>query len=104
MFHTVKGDINIRLQIERHVLFNGPWIGQSVELWARPGFESQQRQDFLFYAVSRSALGSNQPPTQWVRGAILPGVKRPRREANHSPPSNAEVKNGGAIPPLPHMS
>jgi hypothetical protein len=24
-------------------------------------------------------------------------------EANHSPPSDAEVKNGGAIPPLPHM-
>jgi hypothetical protein len=30
-------------------------------------------------------------------------VKRPEREADHSPPSSAEVKNGGAIPPLPHM-
>jgi len=26
-------------------------------------------------------------------GAVSPGVKRPRREADHSPPSNAEVKN-----------
>jgi hypothetical protein len=26
------------------------------------------------------------------------------RVADHSPPSSAEVKNGGAIPPLPHMS
>jgi hypothetical protein len=26
------------------------------------------------------------------------------READHSPPSSAEVKNDGAIPPLPHMS
>jgi hypothetical protein len=26
------------------------------------------------------------------------------READHSPPSNAEVKNGGAIPPLPNVS
>jgi hypothetical protein len=26
------------------------------------------------------------------------------REAGHPPPSSAEVKNGGAIPPLPHMS
>jgi hypothetical protein len=26
-----------------------------------------------------------------------------RGEAAHSPPSSAEVKNGGAIPPLPHI-
>jgi hypothetical protein len=26
------------------------------------------------------------------------------READHSPPSSAEVKNGGAITPLPHTS
>jgi hypothetical protein len=25
-------------------------------------------------------------------------------EADYSPPSSAEVKNGGAIPPLPHAS
>jgi hypothetical protein len=25
------------------------------------------------------------------------------REAHRSPQTNAEVKNGGAIPPLPHM-
>jgi hypothetical protein len=31
----------------------------------------------------------------------LPGVKRRRREADHSPPANAEIKNDGAIPPLP---
>jgi hypothetical protein len=31
------------------------------------------------------------------------GVKRPGRGADHSPPSpsSAQVKNGGAIPPLP---
>jgi hypothetical protein len=40
-----------------------------------------------------AALGPIQPPTQWVRGALSVGVKRPRREADHSPPSNAEVKN-----------
>jgi hypothetical protein len=32
------------------------------------------------------------------------GVKRLGREANHSPPSNAVAKNGGAITPLPHTS
>jgi hypothetical protein len=33
-----------------------------------------------------------------------PEVKRPVWEAEHSPPSSAEVKNGGAIPLLPHTS
>jgi hypothetical protein len=32
--------------------------------------------------------GSGQPPIQWVAG-----VKRPGREADHSPPSSAEVMN-----------
>jgi hypothetical protein len=31
------------------------------------------------------------------------GIKQPGREADHSPlPFSAEVKNGGAIFPLPH--
>jgi hypothetical protein len=30
-----------------------------------------------------------------------PGVKRPERESDHSPPSSAEAKNGGAISPPP---
>jgi hypothetical protein len=32
------------------------------------------------------------------------GIKLQGREADHSPPSSAEVKEGGAIPPLLHMS
>jgi hypothetical protein len=32
---------------------------------------------------------------------ISPGVKRPRREADHSPASSARVKNGRAILTLP---
>jgi hypothetical protein len=35
------------------------------------------------------------------QGLFFRGGKRPGREANHSPPSGSEVKNGGAIPPLP---
>jgi hypothetical protein len=34
-------------------------------------------------------------------GAVSPGVQRQGREADHSPSFGAEVKNGGAIPPLP---
>jgi hypothetical protein len=38
--------------------------------------------NFLFSTSSRSALGSTQPPIQWVSGALSPGVKRPGREAD----------------------
>jgi hypothetical protein len=38
------------------------------------------------------ALGPTQPPIQWVLGSLLLGVKRPGREADHSLPSSAEVK------------
>jgi len=47
---------------------------------------------FLFTTVSRLALGLTQPPVQWVLGALYLGVKRPRREVDHSPSSSAEVK------------
>jgi hypothetical protein len=33
-----------------------------------------------------------QPPIQWVPGALSQGVKRPGREADHSPPTSAKVK------------
>jgi hypothetical protein len=51
-------------------------------------------------SLSSTALGQTLLPIQWVPGE----GKRKGREADHSPPSSAEVKNGGAIPPLPHMS
>jgi hypothetical protein len=34
-------------------------------------------------------------------GAIYLKIERPGRNADHSPPSSTEVKNGGAIPHLP---
>jgi hypothetical protein len=48
--------------------------------------------NFLFSTSSRPALGSTQPPIQWVPWALFPGVKRPGYEADHSPPTSAEVK------------
>jgi hypothetical protein len=59
------------------------------------GFESGLGQEIFPYSTAS---------TQWVLQAPFPGVKRLGREADHSPPSNAEVKNGGAIPPLSHTS
>jgi hypothetical protein len=46
----------------------------------------------IFSTSSRPALGSIQPPIQWVPGAVSPGVRRPWRESDHSPPASAEVK------------
>jgi hypothetical protein len=45
---------------------------------------------------SRPAPGPTHPPIQWVLGAVSPGVKRLGRDAKHSPPSSAEVKNVGS--------
>jgi hypothetical protein len=54
--------------------------------------------------ASRPALGPTQPPIQWVKRALSLGIKWPGREADHSPPCSAEVKNGEAIRPLPNTS
>jgi hypothetical protein len=56
---------------------------------------------FLFTTTSRTALGPTQPPLQWVPGALSVGVKRPGREADHSPPSSAEVKNAWSYTSAP---
>jgi hypothetical protein len=58
------------------------------------GFDSRRGLGiYLFTTTSRMAMGPNQPPLQWVPGALSLGIKLPGREANHSPPSSAEVKN-----------
>jgi hypothetical protein len=46
----------------------------------------------LFDTASRPALRPTEPPIQWVPGALFLGVNRPGREADHSPPYSAEVK------------
>jgi hypothetical protein len=58
----------------------------------------------IFSTMSRPSLGTTQSPTQWVSGAFSLGLKRLKREADHSPPSSAEVKNVDTIPSIPHMS
>jgi hypothetical protein len=47
---------------------------------------------FLFTTASRTPLVLTQPPIQWVQGSLSLGVKRTGREADHSPPPSAEVK------------
>jgi hypothetical protein len=59
------------------------------------GFDTWQGQGiFLFSATT-------QLPIQLVPWTLSPVVKWRGREADHSPPSSAEVKNGRAVSPLP---
>jgi hypothetical protein len=47
-------------------------------------------------------MGLTQPSIQRVLTAVSPGGNgRPGREADHSTPSSADVRNGGAILPFP---
>jgi hypothetical protein len=50
-----------------------------------------------FPAGSKTFSGTPQCPDQ----RVYYGVKPQGREADYSPPSSAEIKNDGAIPPLP---
>jgi hypothetical protein len=67
---------------------------------------SRRGQYFLFSTPSRPALGPTQPPIQLIpsEGVLSAKVKRPGRETHRPRPPNAEVKNGGAVPPLTHRS
>jgi hypothetical protein len=66
---------------------------------------------FLFTTVARTSLEPTEPPIQRVLVALSPGVKRPGRETDHSPPSSANsrisvhgaVLNTGTILPLLFM-
>jgi hypothetical protein len=50
--------------------------------------------DFSSSLCVQTALGPTQPPVQWVPGGPFPGDKaRPGRDADHLPPSSAEVVN-----------
>jgi hypothetical protein len=74
-------------------------IAQSVQRWATGWmigvlvFDSWRRLGiFLFITASIKAQGPTQPPIQWIPGALSLGVKWQEREADHSSPSSAEVK------------
>jgi hypothetical protein len=88
-------------------LFTDRWESGQLSQYSNElqlGFDSQHGQDFSLLPASILALGSTQPPIQCVLGVIFPEVKWMRCEADHLPPSSVKVKNGGVIPPLPHMS
>jgi hypothetical protein len=58
---------------------------------------------FFSTSVPRPAMGSTWPPVQWLLETISLGVKCLSVKLT-TPPASAKVKNGKAIPPLPHTS
>jgi hypothetical protein len=44
------------------------------------------------------------PPIQWVQGDLSPELKRPGREADHSPQLVPRSRERGPIHPLPRTS
>jgi hypothetical protein len=67
------------------------WILRAGRLRSRSS-NSGRVKNFLFSKSPRPTPGSTQPPIQWVPVALSPGLKRSGREADHSPPTSAEVK------------
>jgi hypothetical protein len=63
--------------------------------WMIGGFDSRQGLEIFLFTTA--ALGHTQPPIQWVPGALSFGINRPGREADHSPPYSADVKERVAL-------
>jgi hypothetical protein len=73
-------------------------MGYGLDGWGSiPG----RPRDFSLLHSIQTSPGAH--PAFYPMGTMdtLPGVKRPGRQAAHSPPPSTEVKNGGAIPQLP---
>jgi hypothetical protein len=69
------------------------------------GFESRQGLGILLHTtVSRPGLGPTKPPIQCVPGVLSRGVTRPGRDADHSPPSSVQVKNGWSYTSTPQYA
>jgi hypothetical protein len=72
----------------------GSWGAEVFQSLYRLGYELDDWGSILGSdTASRPALGPIQLPIQWVQGAFSSDVKRPGREAYHSPSSSANPKN-----------
>jgi hypothetical protein len=93
--------LNLRINVELYNLEQLSRYGDGLDGWG--SIRWQGKEISLLFMASRPALGPIQSPSEWVPVGLPPGVKRPVSEFDHSPSSGAEVKNGGAVPPLLHM-
>jgi hypothetical protein len=89
-----------------HECISFPGVGRAQSLWRRaerPESGSRNGQEIFFTPQRPDWFWGPLGLLTNFEWGIFPGVKRPERKVD-SPTSGAEVKNGGAIPPLPHMS
>jgi hypothetical protein len=70
----------------------------------RPGFDFRKEHDLSVLNSVQTGYGIYPASYPINNEDDFFGVKRPGREADYSSPFSAEVKNGGAIPPLSHTS
>jgi hypothetical protein len=78
-----------------HIIRTGWTIGNL-------GFDSRRGLRIsVFTTASRPALGPTQLPILWVPGVLSLGLKRPVREADHSLPPSAEIKNAWSYTSTP---
>jgi hypothetical protein len=69
-------------------------------------FQSQQGVGnfSLHHRVQTGSADHPLPLIQYVPGALSVGIKRPGREADHSPPSSADVKNAWSYTSTPQYA
>jgi hypothetical protein len=75
-------------------------IATGYRLDGRGSILGKERYFSLVHSI-QTGSGPTSLLSSGYRGFFPWGVKQPGHEADHSPPSSAKVKNGGAIPPFP---
>jgi hypothetical protein len=75
-----------------------------MHLMARVQFLVGASNFSMLHSVQTSYGGHTTSYSMGTRGYFSRGIPQIGCEADDSPPPSAEVKNGGVIPPLPHMS
>jgi hypothetical protein len=75
------------------VVFDWECLQNFMLAWSsRFRFPVGDGNSYLHYHVQNGCIAT-QPPIQWVSEALSLRLKRPGREADHSPPCCTEVKN-----------
>jgi hypothetical protein len=72
--------------------------------WTTDGsdFESRYIQEFSLLQIIQTGSGVHPTSYPMDTGALSPGVKRPGREADQSPPASVEVKKMWIYTSTPH--
>jgi hypothetical protein len=68
--------------------------------YVRGSITSRSKRFFSLLHSFQTGSGPTEPPIQRALLILSLGLKWPGREVDISLPSNAEIKNGGAIPPF----